>query len=199
MASDDSIVRQRAKDAAYLRACKAHGIEPEPPRYMADQQAVELEALDRASNDHGARHNGSSYRTERLEPEPLKDLGPDGEAAARVIDLLIPTKANAREFVQTAGRRCLALAWLLGRRPEPLSELARQLGVSRASLSTYVRNLEDRTGVHGRGQKASRTVEIYRANAKRSWKLRRINKLLSEATTENKTPASVELAGVCEA
>jgi hypothetical protein len=72
---------------------------------------------------------------------------------------------------------------MLGRRPEPLAELARQLNISRASLSTYARQLEDRTGLHSRGQKGSRTRRIYADNARKSWKLRRLNKVLADAAT----------------
>lgn len=197
MSDDLSIARQSRQDREYLAACKAAGIEPEPAKYKATLTVCDDNAIDAVLHvGHGAK-NGRNYITRTDEPEPLKELPPEAVAAARVIELLEPRKSGAREFVQTAGRRALCLAWLLGRRREPLAELARQLGVSRASLSTHVRLIENRTGLHGRGQKASGTVEIYRANAKRSWKLRRINKLLSEATAENKTPASVEPAGVC--
>jgi hypothetical protein len=144
----------------------------------------------------GAHKNGSGYQVTRAEPEPLKELPPEAAAVSRALDLLMPLKSDVATFVQTAGRRCLCMAWLLGKRPESLAELARQLKCSRAALSTYVRSLEDSTGVHGRGQKGARTRSIYRDNAKRSWKLRRLNSMLSEATGENKTPASAEPAGV---
>lgn len=196
MADDESISRQRSRDEEYRRACRAAGITPEMPAYQSAHCAVEIETLDRAAADNGCRHNGGSYRIDQMEPEPLKDLPPEAEAAGRVIELLMPLKTGAKEFVQTAGRRALALAWLLGRRPEPLAELARQLGISRASLSTHVRRLEDRTKIHGRGQKGASTRSIYANNARKSWKLRRLNKVLAEATAENKTPASAEPAGV---
>ena len=182
MSDDLAIARQSRQDREYLAACKAAGIEPEPARYKAALPVCGDDVIDAALHEGEGAKNGRTYVTRSDEPEPLKELPPDAEAAARVIDLLQPRKAGAREFVATAGRRALCLAWLLGRRPEPLAELARQLGVSRASLSTHVRLIEDRTGLHGRGQKASGTVETYRANAKRSWKLRRINKLLAEAS-----------------
>ena len=181
MADDLSIIRQRQRDAEYLAACKAHGIEAEPPRYISSLPSTSDKALDAALNDGAGAKNGSNYRIRGHEPEPLRELPPEAESAARIIDLLVPVKSNARAFVQTAGRRCLALAWLLGRRPEPLSELAKQLGMTRASLSRHARTIEDKTGLHGRGQKAHGTVETYRKNAKRSWKLRRLNKAMAEA------------------
>jgi DNA-binding CsgD family transcriptional regulator len=177
--------RQRRQDREYLAACRAAGIKPEAPNYRAATAADELDALDRMANEQdGAHKNGSSYTVRRTEPEPLKDLPPEAEAVSRTLDLLIPLKSDVRIFVQTAGRRCLALAWLLGKRPEPLAELARQLGCTRAALSSYVRALEDRTNIHGRGQKAAGTRATYRDNAKRSWKLRKLNTLLADATAE---------------
>ena len=86
--------------------------------------------------------------------------------------------------VQTAGRRVLVLSWMFGRRGEPLAEMARQLNISRASLSTYARQLEDATGLHSRGQKSSRTRAAYAASATRSWKLRRLNTAMAHAVTE---------------
>jgi len=184
VSDDESIIRQRERDAEYLAACKAHGIEPDLPRYISALPSISDEAIDAALNDGAGAKNGTGYRTRTDQPQPLKDLTPEAEAAGRIIDLLVPVKNNARAFVQTAGRRCLALAWLLGRRPEPLAELAQQLGMTRASLSRHARTIEDRTGLHGRGQKAHGTVETYRENAKRSWKLRRLNSLMAAEVKE---------------
>lgn len=181
MSDDNSITRQRQRDAEYVAACKAAGIKPDAPSYFAPGIVIESEAADSVGRNDGPKKNGSTIRTRADDPEPLKELTPEAEAAGRVIDLLVPIKSGAKEFVRTAGRRALALAWLLGRRPEPLAELARQLGVSRASLSTYVRRLENKTGVHGRGQKGASTRTAYAASATRSWKLRRLNTMLSGA------------------
>ena len=184
MSDDNSIFRQRARDAEYLAACRAHGIKPEPPSYIAAGIVIEGEAADCVGLIAGPKKNGSTIRNRADDPEPLKELTPEAEAAGRVIDLLVPLKSGATEFVRTAGRRALCLAWLLGRRPEPLAELARQLGISRASLSTHVRRIEDLTGLHGRGQKGASTVATYAESARRSWKLRRLNTMLAEAGGE---------------
>ncbi len=182
MANEDAEERQRRQDRQYMAACRAAGIKPEAPNYRASTAADELDALDRMANEQdGAHKNGSSYTVRRAEPLPLKALPPEAEAVSRTLELLMPLKTDVRTFVQTAGRRCLALAWLLGKRPEPLAEMARQLGCTRAALSSYVRRLEDATGVHGRGQKGSSTRDTYRANARRSWKLRKLNTLMSDA------------------
>jgi hypothetical protein len=193
--TSDSAARQFAKDLEYRAACAKYGVKPEMPSYRA--ASVEDELLDRfALEQDGANKNGSSYNVRRAEPLPLKDLPPEAAAVSRALDLLMPLKSDVASFVKTAGRRCLCMAWMLGKRPEPLAELARQLGCSRAALSTYVRNLEDLTGVHGRGQKGARTRDIYRDNARKSWKLRRLNSMMADATGEKKTPASAEPAGV---
>ena len=184
MSNDDSIMRQRARDAEYVAACRAHGIKPDAPSYFAPGIVIETEAADSVGRNDAPKKNGSTIRTRADDPEPLKELTPEAEAAGRVIDLIVPLKSGAKEFVRTAGRRALALSWLLGRRPEPLAELARQLGVSRASLSTYVRRLENKTGVHGRGQKGASTVATYAESARRSWKLRRVSKLMADAVAE---------------
>jgi DNA-binding CsgD family transcriptional regulator len=185
MTDADAESRQRRQDREYLEACRAAGIKPEAPRYMAHNQAEELEAIDRfAIEQDGAHKNGHGFQVTRAEPEPLKELPPEAEAVSRTLDLLCPHKADAPTFVKTAGRRCLALSWLLGKRPEPLAELARQLGCSRAALSSYVRGLEDRTGLHGRGQKAVGARGIYRSSAHKSWKLRRLNKAFADAVAE---------------
>jgi hypothetical protein len=190
MPDDDSILRQRTKDSAYVRACREHGIEPEKPNYRA--ASVEDALLDKfATEQDGACHNGSTYLVHRIEPEALKELEPEAEAAWKVLELIMPAKCDIPSFVATAGRRCLVMAWMLGRRPEPLAEMARQLGITRASLSTFARRLEDRVGVHGRGQKSSSSKDTYAANARRSWKLRRLNGLIADAaepTTEAELP-----------
>ncbi len=185
MTDADAESRQRRQDREYARACREHGIEPEPARYMAGEKTEEIEALDRAANDQGgARHNGSGFNVYRIEPEPLKELPPEAEGAARLLEILMPTKGDPATFVRTTGRRCLALAWLLGRRPESLAELGRALGITRASLSVYVRQLEDKLHVHGRGQKRAGARPAYKANAHRIWKTRRLNTLLTDALSE---------------
>ena len=182
--TSDSASRQIAKDKEYLRACAKYGIKPDAPSYIAAGIVIEGEAADCVGLIAGPKKNGSTIRTRADDPEPLKELTPEAEAAGRVIDLIVPLKSGAKEFVRTAGRRVLCLAWLLGRRPEPLAELARQLGVSRASLSTYVRRLEGKTGVHGRGQKGASTRATYAESARRSWKLRRLNTAMADAVGE---------------
>ena len=184
MADDDSILRQRQRDAEYLAACKAHGIQAESPSYISNGQSCDHDTLDHLSSEGSASKNGHAIRTRSDEPQPLKELPPEAEAVMRVIELITPAIKDAKTFVRTAGRRCLSLAWLMGRRSESLTDLARELGMSRASMSKHVRNLEDKVGLHGRGQKVHGAVETYRQNAKRSWKLRRINKLLAEAVAD---------------
>lgn len=168
MSDDESITRQRQRDAEYLRACREHGISPEAPSYIGSgMDADDLDYLANMGNQG--------------EPVPLKKLTRKAEAAMKLLDVIIPVRSDIKSFVATAGRRVLVLSWMLGRRPEALAEMARQLGISRASLSTYARELEDRTGLHSRGQKGARTRSTYAANARRSWKLRRLNTALADA------------------
>jgi hypothetical protein len=182
MLDPDSIARQEQADREYLAACRVHGIEPALPTYRGEGTKDDLIEL-HASQQDAATKNGSGFLVTRAEPEPLKQLPPEAEAVSRTLEIILPHKTDASTFVQTAGRRCLALAWLLGKRPEPLAELARKLGCSRAALSSYVRCLEDSTGLHGRGQKAASTRAIYRDNARRSWKLRKLDTALAAAAS----------------
>jgi len=183
MANSDAEDRQRRQDREYARACREHGIKPEPAHYRAG--SVEDELLDRfALAQDGASKNGSGYQVTRAEPKPLADLPPEAEAVSRTLELLLPHKPDIRTFVQTAGRRCLALAWLLGKRPEPLAEIARQLKCSRAAMSSHARALEDKLGIHGRGQKGASTRATYANNARKSWKLRRLNGMMKDALAE---------------
>ena len=185
MPNDDAEQRQRRQDREYLAACRAAGIKPEAPSYRASTAADELDALDRMANEQdGAHKNGSSYTVRRAEPLPLKALPPEAEAAAKVLDLLAPQRADPAAFVATAGRRALVLCWLLGRRPESLADLARSIGVTRATLSTFARRINDATGLTGRGQKGASTRSTYADNARKSWKLRRLNSLMADASAE---------------
>lgn len=179
--SEDSIARQRQRDAEYLAACRAHGITPEPANYMAPADSADIDDIDHIASAGSATRNGHAYRTRADDPVPLKPLPRSAAAGARFLEVVQPHKSDPATFVRTAGRRLLCLSWLLGRRPESLAELARALGVSRASLSSHVRLLEDATGLHGRGQKGRTTQATFRDNAKRSWKLRRLNKALADA------------------
>jgi hypothetical protein len=177
--------RQRRQDREYARACREHGIEPEAPSYRAGTAAEELEAIDRyAIERDGAHKNGHGFQVTRAEPLPLKALPPEAEAAAKVLDLLAPQRADPAAFVATAGRRALVLCWLLGRRPESLADLARSIGVTRATLSTFARRINDATGLTGRGQKGASTRSTYADNARKSWKLRRLNSLMADASAE---------------
>jgi DNA-binding CsgD family transcriptional regulator len=182
MTDADADSRQRRQDKEYARACREHGIEPEPAVYRAT--GFEDRYIDRvAFEDEGIRHNGSTYTVVR-DDAPPEPLTPEAEGAGRLLELLMPQRCDPATFVKTAGRRCLALAWLLGKRPESLAELGRALGISRASLSVYVRGLETKLGFHGRGQKRASARPAYQANARRIWKTRRLDALMSDALAE---------------
>ena len=184
MSDADALARQDAQDREYIAACKAHGITPDAPSYRGGGMADDL--IERhVTEQDGASKNGKGYAVHRSDPEPLKELSPEAEGAARLLDLLIPpAKGDAARFVVTAGRRMIVLAWMLGRRRESLAEIGRSLGLSRASLSAMCRKLEDRLHVHGRGQKRAAMPAIYAESARRSWRLRRLNKAFADAMAE---------------
>jgi len=182
MTDADAESRQRRQDREYARACREHGIEPEPATYRAT--GFEDKHIDRvAFEDEGIKHNGSTYTVVR-DDAPLEALTPEAEGAARLLEILMPLKSDPATYAKTAGRRCLALAWLLGRRPESLADLGRALGISRASLSVYARQLEDKLHIHGRGQKRASARPAYRENARRIWRTRRLDALMSDALAE---------------
>ena len=180
MSFTESAARQRQRDKEYLAACKAHGIEADLPDYLSS--AISGDSLDLIDSDNRGDRNGFSYRTELHEPEPLQPLGAAAAAAEKILDALLPrSQRDPASFVRAAGRRCLALAWLLGRRKESLAEMARSMNMSRASLSSHVRKIEDRCGLHGRGQKRAGTRSTYKVTAKEGWKLRRLNSAFDAA------------------
>jgi hypothetical protein len=51
-------------------------------------------------------------------------------------------------------------------------------------LPQFCHNLVDVTGVRGRGQKGASTRATYAANARKSWKLRKLNTLMTDALVE---------------
>lgn len=185
MPDEKSIARQEEADREYLRACREHGVEPVLPNYRGEGTPDDIIEL-HANQQDAASRNGSPYLIHREEPQPLPELSPEAEGAQVLLDHLLAGCLDAKPstFVQSAGRRLLVLSWLLGRRREPLAELGRALNCSRASLSTMARKLENRLGIHGRGQKRSETVATYADNARKSWKLRRLNAALAEAAAE---------------
>jgi hypothetical protein len=73
MSNDATIMRQRARDAEYLAACKAAGIKPDAPSYYAPGVVIEGEAADGVGHNGGPKKNGSTIRTRADDPEPLKD------------------------------------------------------------------------------------------------------------------------------
>jgi hypothetical protein len=179
---EESIARQRERDAEYLHACREAGIEPDPPRYSGQGDTEHLDLHETEAQSYGAKKNGTHYAAHREEPAPLTELTPEMVGAAKTLEMILPRlDRHLAKNTVAAGRRALVLAWLLGRCPRSLADLATELGVTRACLSSYATELNDRLGVRGRGQKGEYTRKVYAANARKSWKLRRLNKALAEA------------------
>jgi hypothetical protein len=166
-----------------LAACRAHGIKPEPPSYYAPGIVIELEAADSVGLIDGPKKNGSTIRTRADDPEPLKELTPEAEAAGRVIDLLVPVKSGAKEFVRTAGRRALACmaAW-------PPSRTAGRIGAAAwhqpRQLSTHVRRSLRFNRTAWPRPKGSHNPRHLPRECKAGWKLRRLNTAMAAAVRE---------------
>jgi len=159
---------QEARDLAYAAACREAGIEPMLPKYCVfgkrgdSEHDFTLEALalaERTSPD------GRVDILDELEPETPPEI-PDGlrDPVERLLDVLWPAGRGGKTVAGTraAGLRVLCLKWLLGRLPKPLAHYAVELGISRAVLSYYVRQLEDALGIHARGQKTATFPEKQR-------------------------------------
>jgi hypothetical protein len=74
--NDDSIMRQRAKDAEYVAACRAHGITPDAPSYFAPGIVVEAEAADNVGRTAGPKKNGGIIRTRADDPSRSRNSRP---------------------------------------------------------------------------------------------------------------------------
>ena len=177
-----SIARQAERDREYLAACRAAGIEPMKPNYSGAGDTEHMDLVVTEASAFGATKNGAPFAAHRNEPAPLTELSPEMIGAGKALDLILPDfHGRISQATVAAGRRALVLSWLLGRCPRSLADLAAELGVSRACLSSYAVQLNDRLGVRGRGQKGQHTRATYADNARRSWKLRRLNDALNSA------------------
>ncbi|MCE9588372.1 MAG: hypothetical protein K8R57_08670 [Verrucomicrobia bacterium] len=133
--------------------------------------------------------------TERLK----QDWKREGRSSAssdllkQTLESLLPVNLSG-STAQSLGLRCVCLLWMLqsdrhdlGRRP--LSEIAKQLKVSRAILSFHVRSLEEQLGFfHARGQKAVLARESYKESVRTGWETRRA----VHGTTGRKAPMHPE-------
>jgi len=119
------------------------------------------------------------------ETERLKnDWKREGRSSAssdllkQTLESLLPV-ALSGSTAQSLGLRCVCLLWMLQSErhdlgSRPLSEIAKQLKVSRAILSFHVRSLEEQLGFfHARGQKGIEARESYQQSVKAGWQTRR--------------------------
>ena len=186
---EGTVADQMRRDAAYLRACREHGIEPMPAAYRIETArtgdngldfAAQLVARGDTGTVNGTACVGAPRTAEENDADAESKLALVREVFLKLLDLLCPPGPLARA-VTTAGRRALILQWLLGRRTETLAELGRRLEITRACMSAHARFVEAALGIHGRLQKRAGTRQTYADNAHRSWKLRRLDKAMREA------------------
>jgi len=98
-------------------------------------------------------------------------------AMQRIFDLTAPAEISMRRVV-SAGMDVIALAWLLDVPPlrgMTQTEVARRLGMTKASVSKHVRRVARRTGYRRADMKADKSSPNYSAGALRGWKLRAQN------------------------
>lgn len=135
--------------------------------------------------DEVDRHLLEEFDPQTPETERLKqDWKREGRSSAssdllkQTLESLLPVNISG-STAQSLGLRCVCLLWMLqserhdlGNRP--LSEIAKQLKVSRAIMSFHVRSLEEQLGFfHARGQKAVQARESYKESVKTGWETRR--------------------------
>ncbi|MCE9587258.1 MAG: hypothetical protein K8R57_02965 [Verrucomicrobia bacterium] len=131
------------------------------------------------------RHLLEEFDPATPETEGLKrDWKREGRSSAssdllkQTLESLLPV-ALSGSTAQSLGLRCVCLLWMLQSErhdlgSRPLSEIAKQLKVSRAILSFHVRSLEELLGFfHARGQKAVQARESYKESVKAGWETRR--------------------------
>ena len=99
--------------------------------------------------DAGANGDGAS-------PEP-RDFGDLAEALSRILGWLVAHSQNAGEqYDRTIGRKAIALAWVVNpglfEGAPSLAALAKDLGITRAALSSHAASISREFGLTNRGQ-----------------------------------------------
>ena len=129
-----------------------------------------------------------------LEPEDEeRDLALDVAGIGRIpvdairvfLTLLIPCRGSGPTRWKTATARLLALAHAVNFesvRSIPLTQLAEEIGLSRASLSLMNVRLRDAGGLDHRNGKSDAAREAYSKSASRVWQDRKARVGLSERT-----------------
>ena len=170
-----SSVRQAERDREYQAACEQFGIEPALPKYetkKARADAADLDAircgdkgdhLEKPDRQESGRNPSWTYFDDE---EPASEISADYRRGfMKALAIIQPDAKQANAFERIAGRRCVVLAWLMGRGSlagQSLAKIAESLECSRASLSLHARTLERETGFHGRGQRRTGTIQIFR-------------------------------------
>ena len=180
-----TVIRQSERDAEYIAACREHGIEPDLPEYkiLSNHASEPTEVTSAQLDDYGVRNNGArlvrvpltAIEARELEAEEAAKVPEEDkvmrEAMGRVLEIILVgaspnCRAKLAERARASGLRVLTMAWMVGRGPMAalsLTEMAKDLGCTRATLSWHARQLERATGFHARGQKLSSNVANYKA------------------------------------
>jgi len=167
--------RQANADREYIQACKDAGIEAAPAQYFASGETSDSSVLDSHALREGALPGfpdaiGNAEEDAYVRPEfviPKMTM----TAFVGVLEILTPGRGGlSPTAVKAAGRKVICLNWMVGRGDfagESLNFIADQIGCSRAALSHTCRQIEDRLGLRGRGQKSVAAQQAYSDSRKK--------------------------------
>jgi hypothetical protein len=85
------------------------------------------------------------------------------------------SRLNLHRRLDAADTKLISLAWMLGVREfgrVPLTQLAREMGLTRAALSHSALQVRDKWGLYSRGQRCDDAREAYSARQREIWKNR---------------------------
>lgn len=154
----NSTDRQALADQGYIEACHAHRIEPAPPKYSFPQRysvhdGMPLDPLHEPTQSLAVFFDEAKEETGRQ--SELETL------CRGILDLIIFHEGrDPKASLQAIALRAIMLGWLCRRgyyANQSLSEIARKLGVTKALLSFYARQIETLTELHSPLQKLQST------------------------------------------
>lgn len=117
------------------------------------------------------------------DPERVSDAG---ERLAEILGWVIgPATLSTAMWSKSAARRLAALGWALNiRGMRSRQAIASDLGTTRALVSYYVRDINERWGIFVPGQKSVEARARYSAASPQGWAVRRANKLAARSVED---------------